>query len=73
MLELLVTITLDALEESREGQLLLVAQLSLLFLNHCLHLSKSQSYLNSGQTDSNDEIRMDERRDSNFNQLSFFD
>lgn len=38
MLELLVTITLDALEQSSEGELLLVAKLGFLFLDHCLHL-----------------------------------
>ena len=38
MLQLLVAVTLDALEESSESKLLLVAQLGLLLLDHGLHL-----------------------------------
>lgn len=38
MLKLLVTITLDALEQSCKGELLLVAKLGFLFLDNCLHL-----------------------------------
>lgn len=39
VLELLVTVTLDALKQGSEGELLLVAQLGLFLLDHSLHLS----------------------------------
>ena len=38
MLELLVAVTLDALEQGGQGELLLVAQLGLLLLDDGLHL-----------------------------------
>ena len=38
MLELLVAVTLDALKQGSEGELLLVAQLGLFLLDHSLHL-----------------------------------
>ena len=42
VLELLVTVTLDALEKGRECQLLLVAQLGLLLLDDGLHLCSQE-------------------------------